>query len=145
MSEQARYQRVIPYIAYADANAALEFLSKAFGFEVTMRMRMDDGRIGHAELVLDGEVVLMVASTYPEMGLLTPRELEGVHAQIKCLVDDLDAHYERAREAGATIASEPKESYGERAYRAVDLEGHRWIFGTFMEGLEGLEGNGDAP
>ncbi len=142
MSEQARYQRVIPYLGYADAPAALEFLCNAFGFEETMRMPMDDGRIGHAELALDGEVVLMVASTYPEMGLLSPQALDGVHAQIKCLVDDVDAHYERACEAGATIASEPKEAYGERGYRAVDPEGHRWMFATI---LEGLEGNGDAP
>ena len=131
MSSQKRTQRTVPYLGYVDAPKAIDFLCKAFGFEETLRYPMDDGRIGHAELAYDGEVVLMLASTYPEFGLVSPRSLEGVHAQVKCHVDDVDAHYERAKAEGATIASEPKQAYGERGYRAVDLEGHRWMFSTW--------------
>lgn len=130
MSEMS--QRVVPYLGYVDAPAALDFLCKAFGFEETFRYPMDDGRIGHAELTLNGEVALMVASTFPELGLLSPRDLPGVHSQVKCFVDDVDAHFEAAKAAGATIVSEPANEHGERGYRAVDPEGHRWMFGQIQ-------------
>lgn len=125
-------QRIIPYIGYADAPAAIEFLCRAFGFEERFRYPMPDGRIGHAELGYQGNV-LMLASAYPEFGLLSPRDLPGLPSQIKCFVDDVDGHYARARAAGATIVAEPAEHYGERMYRALDLEGHRWMFGTPVE------------
>ena len=119
-------QRLVPYLAYADAPGALEFLTRAFGFEEKFRFPMPDGRIGHAELTLGGEVVLMLASVYSEMGFASPADLPAVPSQIFCYVDDVDAHHERARAAGATIAAEPKdEPHGDRMYRAVDPEGHR--------------------
>ena len=91
-------------------------------------MPMEDGRIGHAELVYAGNVI-MLASAWHEAGFVSPRELSGVHTQIHCHVDDVDAHYRRAREAGATVIAEPRDQpYGERTYRALDPEGHRWIF-----------------
>ena len=130
-------QRLIPYLAYSDAPAALAFLTRAFGFEEKFRFPMPDGRIGHAELTLDGQVVLMLASVYPEMGFASPADLEGVPSQIYCRVDDVDAHYERARSAGATIAAEPRdESHGDRMYRAVDPEGHRWMFATPVKDVD---------
>jgi PhnB protein len=125
-------QGLIPYLGYADAPAAIDFLCAAFGFEEKMRHPMPDGRIGHAELVFQGHW-LYVASAYPEFGLMSPRELPGVHAQIKCFVDDVDAHFERARAAGATIIAEPADQYGERMYRALDAEGNRWIFAVPLE------------
>ncbi len=126
----AQTQRIIPYLAYADAPAAIAFLCKAFGFEEKFRYPMDDGRIGHAELTCDGNA-LFLASLWPEMGHMSPRDLPGVHSQLYCWVDDLEAHHERARAAGATIATPPADSgHGERTYRAVDPEGHRWIFAT---------------
>jgi uncharacterized glyoxalase superfamily protein PhnB len=65
------------------------------------------------------------------MGHASPRDLPAVHAQIFVMVDDVDAHHERARAAGATIAAPPRDTpQGERAYRAVDPEGHRWIFAS---------------
>jgi len=130
MTTENDVQRVVPYLGYVDAPKAIQFLCEAFGFEEKFRYPMEDGRIGHAELTYGGSVSLMLASTYPEIGLVSPQNLEGVHAQVKCLVDDVDAHYERARDAGATILSEPKDNYGERGYRAVDPEGHRWMFGS---------------
>ena len=126
-------QRAIPYLAYADAPAALEFLSKAFGFEEEFRMPMPDGRIGHAQLGLGGQVVLMLASVYPEMGFISPRDLPGLPCQVLCYVDDVDAHFQQARAAGATIIAEPQDQpHGDRMYRAVDPEGHRWMFATHL-------------
>jgi uncharacterized glyoxalase superfamily protein PhnB len=115
-------------LVYADAPAAIAFLCKAFGFEERSRLDMPDGRVGHAEVAYDGHVVAL-ASEYPEMGLVSPQQLEGQHAQISVRVDDVDAHYARAREAGATIVAQPEDQfYGDRIYRAMDPEGGRWIF-----------------
>jgi uncharacterized glyoxalase superfamily protein PhnB len=123
-------QRIIPYLAYADAPAALSFLCEAFGFEERCRMIMDDGRIGHAEIAYR-ESVIMLASAWREAGFASPMGLSGTHSQVYCAVDDADAHYERARAVGATIIGEPADQpYGERMYRALDLEGHRWLFAS---------------
>lgn len=123
-------EQIIPYLAYADAPAAIDFLCAAFGFRETFRFPMDDGRVGHAELAL-GDRALYLASLWPEMGHASPRDLPGVHCQIYCVVDDVDAHHERARAAGATIATPPADTpHGDRSYRALDPEGHRWIFST---------------
>jgi PhnB protein len=117
-------------LAYADAAAAIEFLTKAFGFEVRFRMDMPDGSVGHAELGLGDEVV-MLSSEWPVGGVVSPLRLPALHAQIHVRVDDVDAHFARASKEGATIASEPADQeYGERSYRAIDPEGQRWIFGT---------------
>jgi PhnB protein len=123
-------QRIIPYLAYRDAPAALEFLDKAFGFRERFRYPMPDGKIGHAEMAFAGNVV-MLASVWEEGGMASPRELPAVHGQVFCWVDDVDAHHARARAAGATIVAEPADQpYGERTYRALDPEGHRWIFAS---------------
>ncbi len=114
-------------LVYDDAPKALEFLCDAFGFEEKMRMPMADGRIGHAEIAMDGAVV-MLASCWTPAGMKSPQELAGVHGQICCVVDDVDAHYRRALDRGATIIGEPADQPYGRTYRALDPEGHRWIF-----------------
>jgi len=125
-------QRIVPYILYADAPAAIDFLCEAFGFEERFRLPMPDGRVGHAELGLGGDV-LMLATAYPEMGLASPLDLPAVPCQVHCYVDDVDAHHARARAAGATVLGEPEDQfYGDRVYRALDPEGHRWVFHTHV-------------
>ena len=123
------YQRIIPYLSYRNCPAAIRFLCKAFGFEERFRLDMPDGAIGHAELSYQGNVV-MLASAWKEAGQVSPLDLEGVHAFVYCWVDDVDAHFERAWDAGATMVAAPTEQHGTRSYRALDLEGHRWIFAT---------------
>jgi PhnB protein len=123
-------QTIIPYLAYDDAPAALTFLHDAFGFEERFRMAMKDGRIGHAEMAC-GESVLFLASLWKLVGNMSPKDLPGIHCQIYCRVDDVDAHFRRARDAGATVIDEPADQgHGERTYRAMDPEGHRWIFAS---------------
>ena len=125
----AGMQRIIPMLNYADAPAAIDFLVCAFGFEKRRVYPMKDGRIGHAELALGGNVV-MLASVFPEMGQIAAGQANGRYSQVFCYVDDVDAHHAQARSAGARIAAEPEDQFhGERHYRAEDPEGHRWIFG----------------
>ena len=90
-------------LVYQDAPAALEFLCRAFGFEQRFRFDMPDGTIGHAELALHGDRV-MLASVWRAGGLAPASELPALHCQIYCEVDDVDAHFARARREGATIA-----------------------------------------
>lgn len=124
--------RILPMLCYHDARAAIEFLVKAFGFEELSRYEMPDGKIGHAELGRDG-VRIALAAEFPAMGFESPRDLDTRYSQLYVTVDDVDAHYERARAAGAVIATEPAEEHGDRFYRATDPEGHRWIFATRLE------------
>ena len=126
-------QRIVPMLNYADAPAAIDFLVRAFGFRERQVFAMKDGRIGHAELAL-GDNVVMLASVFPEMNQTTPAETVksggGRYSQVFCYVADVDAHHAQARAAGARIAAEPEDQFfGERHYRAEDPEGHRWIFG----------------
>lgn len=120
----------VAMLAYDDAPAAIDFLCSAFGFEERFRLEMPDGTVGHAELSLPGaQGHLAVATTWKDAGMANPQSLGGVHSQMQCNVDDVDAHYERARDAGATVMAPPEDQvYGSRIYRAVDPEGHRWVF-----------------
>ena len=125
-------QTLFPMLDYADAPAAIEFLTRAFGFEEQSRMEGNNGTNAHAELSLDGQMV-MLASVWREGGFSTPRELGGNHSQLFCVVADVDTHCQTAREAGAIVIDEPRDQeYGYRTYRAADPEGHRWYFAGLL-------------
>ncbi len=117
-------QTIFPYLLYDDAAGALEFLAEAFGFEETLRMDAD-GRVAHAEMQLgDGEI--MVGQ---------PQQPVTAAATVYVYVDDVDAHFARARAADATIEHEPRdEPYGHRAYAARDPQGHTWYFARRLDG-----------
>ena len=127
-SEQLGHQRIVPYLTYADAPAAIDWLCRVFGFEEIRRMETGDGRIGHAALTLLGEQV-MISSAFDEAGTRSPRDLPALHQQITVYVDDVDAHFAHAQAEGAAILSEPEDQFwGDRTYWVQDLEGHRWSF-----------------
>jgi len=112
-------------LMYEDPAAAIDFLQRAFGFQVS-----DDSTGADNWLVL-GDATLSVWGVWREAGFDTPRALGGVPSQLWCEVDDVDAHYERALAEGAVVVGPPGDlGHGFRAYRAVDLERHRWFFGT---------------
>lgn len=122
--------RVIPFIYYDDPSAALEWLKEAFGFEENVVYRADDGSIEHAELRLGSGMVMPGA---PEgMGMRSSRDLGGSNQGNYVVVEDTDAHCERAKAAGAEILEEPHDKdHGSRDYSARDLEGNLWVFGTY--------------
>ena len=131
------WPRISSSLFYDDAAAAIDWLTKAFGFEVQERVEDEQGRIVHSQLVLDGGLI-MVGQTglQPDRGYQqSPQAVGGANTQSLCVyVDDADAHCERARAAGAVITMEPAtQDYGEgywvdRSYGARDLEGHHWWF-----------------
>ncbi len=128
-----------PFLAYDDAPAALEFLCRAFGFEEDYRLEMPDGSIGHAEITF-GNGRLSLATTWEAGGMASPKNLAGVPSQLKVEVSDVDKHYERACAEGAIIAEEPADQFhGSRSYRAMDPEGHRWIFSQTLREVSAAE------
>lgn len=121
-------QRVIPYLIYADARSAIAYLRDVFGFKEELVYPMDDGRVGHAELSYDGNLIYL-ASEFEGFGV-SPTRLPDTHSGLYWLVSDADAHHARTRAAGATIVAPPLDAHGMRLYRALDSEGHRWTFAT---------------
>lgn len=124
-------QTITPYLLYEDAAAALDFLSRAFGFEETMRMTSPDGRVGHAEMRFgDGEIHLGQPAQ-PS----SPGSLGGTTVLLSVVVEDVDEHCARSRAAGAEIVDEPADQeYGERRYHCRDPEGHAWYFAQPLRG-----------
>jgi uncharacterized glyoxalase superfamily protein PhnB len=116
----------LPYLAVANARAAIAWYIEAFGATLVGEMyEMDDGRIGHAELQI-GDGVLYLADEYPEIGLKAPAP-QSVSVSLMLHIDDTDATLERARERGASVQREPYENYGSRTATIIDPFGHRWM------------------
>jgi len=137
-----REQRVVPMFSYEDVGRAADWIAEAFGFGETGRWSDMSGRATHVNMELDGGVIML---GYPSPEYESPkhhaeacerarawRETPYVVDGVYVSVDDIDAHYARARAAGATILSELEDNpgVGQRQYRAEDLEGHRWMFAT---------------
>jgi PhnB protein len=121
-------QTIAPYLLYEDGAAAVKFLARAFGFREVVLSRSPEGRIWHAELAL-GDGTLYLGE--PGNDYKNPLRLGGVTVDIHVYVDDVDAHFAHAKEAGAKILDEPQDQeYGDRRYAAVDPEGHHWFFAT---------------
>ena len=126
---------VIPTMRYRDAAAAIDWLCHAFGFERHLVVPGPNGTIAHAELTYrNGMIMLGSAHHNDEFGRLqtapTPGQPTTQSAYV--VVPDADAHYARAKAAGAKIAMEIKdEDYGGRGYGCHDPQGHLWYFGTF--------------
>ena len=124
----SHHSRVMPYLHYHDPNAALEFLSKAFGFTVRFAHRDETGFVQHAQVGV-GDTSFMLGPARAQFRSAAASALPGLHASVWCYVDDVDAHHERARAAGAVILREPADQpYGVREYDALDGEGQEWYF-----------------
>jgi len=122
------FPRVTPYLLYHDCDAAIEFLTNALGFTERVKMPGQDGKTNHAELDLEGGVIML---GNPGEDFKNPNELGGRTQLTYIYVDDVDAHYERAKAAGADIQREPEDQfYGDRSYSLQDPEGHSWSFAT---------------
>jgi uncharacterized glyoxalase superfamily protein PhnB len=119
---------VIPVLIYEDIVAAHDQLVKVFGFTSDGIERTPDGTVVHAEVRLaESRIWLHRVSE----DLASPRSLSQLNSGLVVHVDDVDAHFRRARDGGATIDREPEnEPYGQREYGARDLEGHHWWFAT---------------
>jgi uncharacterized glyoxalase superfamily protein PhnB len=118
-------QNIFPAIRYRDGDRALEWLKDAFGFEEKAVYRGEDGAVQHAELRLGDGVIMLGQNT------AIAQQADARHS-IYVTVADPDAHFGRAKAAGADITRElADQPYGSREYGAKDLEGNEWSFGTY--------------
>lgn len=141
-AERGTAPNIYPALGYRDAKAAIRWLCEAFGFEERMVHPGDDGReVAHAELNL-GPGIIMLGSQRegaPSAGEVSEGAGGGefdfgtVPFALYVAIDDVDAHCERARAAGARIVRGPEDTdYGSREYACRDLEGNVWSFGTYQ-------------
>ena len=130
-------------VCYQDPKAALEWLSRAFGFEITMAI---DGppeapQMCHYEMDVGGRGRVMIGAQWNDWAR-SPKVLGGantqcVHVQLE---RDLDAHCEKARASGAQILAAPEDQfYGDRTYRVADPEGHRWTISVNVRNVTRAE------
>ena len=123
-----------PALAYQDPRAALDWLERAFGFELAMLIEDAEGNVAHSEM-RHGEALIMVGSEW-SADHRSPKSLGGKNTQTVHITieSDVDAHCAQARAAGAEILMEPEtQFYGARTYRCRDPEGHMWTIAQFVE------------
>jgi uncharacterized glyoxalase superfamily protein PhnB len=125
-------------IYYDDAAAAIDWLCKAFGFKLRLKVDGEGGVIVHSELEY-GDGVVMVASAQRDPRWKSPRSAGGNTQSLQVYVDDAVAHAAHAKSCGAKILKGPEvHDYGEgywadKMYEAEDLEGHLWWFSERMK------------
>jgi uncharacterized glyoxalase superfamily protein PhnB len=124
---------VVPYLSYRDAAAALAFLSRAFGLAVTTRWD-DGGVVQHAEVMLGDGAVMIGTADHPAATVTDRSVGQGVYL----VVDDVEATFARALDAGATVVFEPEDTeWGTRRARVLDPEGYEWSLGSYRPGAAG--------
>jgi PhnB protein len=130
------YHRLTAYIVVNDAAAAIAFYKKAFGAEELYRIDMPGGRIGHAELQF-GDSRLMLADDFPDMPdaiARSPKALGGTTVGFNVYIDDVEARFKQAVDAGAVVKRPVKDQfYGDRSGTVVDPFGHVWTLSTHVE------------
>ena len=143
------WPRMSASVFYDDPRSAIDWLCRAFGFEVRLKVEGEGGKIEHSELCF-GEALVMVGGTDGsepwQRSYRSPRAIAGAitHA-LDFHIDDVDAHCATARAAGAVIVREPRtDDYGEaywadRSYGALDPEGHLWWF------MQRMRSEGERP
>lgn len=129
------YRTLTPYIAVDDAAKAIEFYERAFGAKERSRMPGPDGKIAHAEVVI-GDSVVMLSDPFPQATVKPPSQVGGTTAGLFMYVQDVDAAYRRAVEAGATETMPPENMFwGDRFGTVTDPFGHAWQIATHVEDL----------
>lgn len=138
MAEKVRpvpegYRTITPYLVVKGAAEALDFYAKAFGAEEVVRMPGPDGSVMHAEVKI-GDSMLMLSGESPDCGQLGPVSRGGTTCTMMLYVEDCDASFKRAVDAGCTATQAPKdEMWGDRFAKVTDPFGHQWAFATHIE------------
>lgn len=120
---------LVPSLIYRDPEAAMHWLERAFGFEIDLVVRDEHGKAVHIEMQHEGAFLYVGGDTW-NPNLTSPSTIGGKNTSVLSLsVTDVSAHYARAKAAGTRIVAEPEDQfYGDRVYRALDVEGHLWTF-----------------
>ncbi|HEV2878877.1 MAG TPA: VOC family protein [Candidatus Eremiobacteraceae bacterium] len=128
-------QTIFPSFRYTDARAAIAWLEDAFGAQRIVLYDADDGTVGHAELLVAGNVIMIGNSRDDDYPVRSPKEVGALTGGIYVALPDaaaVDSLHARAAAAGAKITREPFDTdYGSHDFQALDLEGYAWNFGTY--------------
>jgi PhnB protein len=123
------------YMGVSPAAQAIEFYKTAFGAIEMFRLDAPDGRVGHAELQI-GDSRLMLAEPCEMGGFASPVSGQKTSFGMHLYVNDVDAQFARAIDAGATVVDEVKDQfYGDRTGSLKDPFGHLWFVATHKEDL----------
>jgi PhnB protein len=128
------YHSVTPYLIVDDANAAIDFYTRAFGASEKFRLPMGD-KIAHAELQI-GDSVVMLADEFPERDIRGPKARGGTSSSLMIYVDEVDTVFQRAIDAGGRVDGEMEvknQFYGDRSGTLIDPFGHKWTVATHVE------------
>lgn len=126
MSAPTDYPAVSPYLSSDDAAKAIEFYKAVFGAVERYRLTSPDGRVGHAEVEIQGQIV-MLSDEFPGMST-SPKTLGGVASQMVLMVPNTDTVYEKALAAGAKSVMPPENAfYGYRMAVIADPGGQQWM------------------
>jgi uncharacterized glyoxalase superfamily protein PhnB len=113
---------VLPHVFYQDVAAALAWLTTAFGFAEHYRYGESGGAVAGAQIHLGGAWIMLSNGA-------SPAQIGRPTQSLTVFVDNVDAHFDKTKFAGAKIVEDLHVTcYGERQYAAEDLEGHRWLF-----------------
>jgi PhnB protein len=127
------YPRVTPYLIANGASDAIDFYRDVLGATERMRMPGPDDKVGHAELQV-GDSVIMLADEAPGMDARGPKSVGGTPVMLHVYVEDADAVFERAVQAGAkSLRPVEDRFYGDRSGEFEDPFGHRWSVATHVE------------
>ncbi len=119
----------------------IDFYKKAFGAIEKYRLLMPDGAIGHAEIEIEGTLIMMFEEN-PDWGALSLLALGGTPLMLSLYVKDVDQSYEKAIEAGAkALMAVTDEFYGDRVGQVIDRFGYKWMIATHKEqvSVEGMQ------
>ncbi len=133
------YHNVTPYLYIDGAAEAIDFYKKAFGATELYRLPGKNGKIGHAELQF-GDSRIMLADQSVEMSAYGPKHYGGVSIGLMLYVEDVDAVFQRAIDAGATVWRPLADQfYGDRTGGVEDPYGHHWFLGTHVKDVSPQE------
>ena len=129
------YSTVTPYLSISSAKDAIEFYKLAFGATEVLRLNTPTGEIAHAEIQI-GNSRIMLSEPCEDSPMPSPDTLGGSTFAVHLYVDDVDAMFEQAIDAGALdIRSVEDQFYGDRMGTLKDPFGHIWFVSTHLEDL----------
>src|SRR5262245_59116013 len=136
----AGFHSLTPHLELRGAARAIDFYKTAFGAVEIRRNLGPDGRlIMHAQLQI-GDSMLLLHDEFAESGGQSPHTLEGSPVTLHLYVEDADALFKQAVDAGATVAMPMQDTFwGDRYGQLVDPFGHNWSIGSKIENLDDRE------
>lgn len=129
------YHAIIPYLTVNNAAEAIEFYKKAFGATERVRVPGFDGKVGHAEILIGGHAI-MITDEFPYLEARSPQALGGTTMGIHLYVEDVDAAFKQAVDAGCRVVFPIEDQFcGNRSCGIADPYGHNWYIATNTEDM----------